>query len=107
MRRPANERGAAGRGCKEKQLRTCLGCGVKDRQERLLPLALHEAGRVVADEGRRLSGRHAYCCRNATCLARLLRNKKRIARALRATAVDFDEGFTISSGVSHEESESL
>lgn len=83
--------GAAGRR-KEKQLRTCLGCSVKDRQERLLPLGLQEGKRLVPDEGRRLPGRHVYCCRTAACLERLLRNRKRIARALRAEAVEFDEG---------------
>ncbi|MEW6502097.1 MAG: YlxR family protein [Thermodesulfobacteriota bacterium] len=92
MTRPASEVQPAARRRKEKQLRTCLGCGVKDRQERLLPLALDGAGRVVADEGRRRPGRHGYCCRNAACLERLVRNRKRIARALRAEAVEFDEG---------------
>lgn len=93
MTKPASEPDRPVGRRQEKQRRTCLGCGAKDRQERLLPLALHGAGRVVvADEGRRLPGRHAYCCRNAACLERLLRNRKRIARALRVEAVEFDEG---------------
>lgn len=92
MTRSASNRNLAGGRRKEKQIRTCLGCGAKERQERLLPLALQEAKRLVADAQRRMPGRHVYCCRTAACLKRLLQNKKRIARALRAEAVDFDEG---------------
>lgn len=92
MRVPASETPAASQRRQEKQLRTCLGCGAKDRQEHLLPLAFTGPGRVGPDVERRLPGRHVYCCRTEVCLKRLMKNRKRVARALRAEAVEFDEG---------------
>jgi predicted RNA-binding protein YlxR (DUF448 family) len=65
---------------------------MKNRQEELWPFALSGPRLVVPDRERRMPGRHVYCCQTAACLGRLMKNRKRVARALRAEAVEFDEG---------------
>lgn len=77
---------------KQKQLRTCLGCGIKLQQHELCGFVRRPNGLVVEDNDRRVAGRHVYCCRTAVCMARFIKNKKRIARAFRSETVQFDEG---------------
>jgi hypothetical protein len=59
-------------------LRTCVACGRRAPQRRLLRLAVSR-GRVAADPGRRLQGRGAYLCPAPECRERLAgqRNKSR------------------------------
>ncbi len=59
---------------RESPMRTCVVCGRNLPQAALLRLAL-SAGRVVADQGRRLPGRGAYVCPRPACLAGLEQRK--------------------------------
>ncbi|HHB76750.1 MAG TPA: DUF448 domain-containing protein [Desulfobulbus sp.] len=61
-------------------MRTCKGCGVK-RPQRELRRFVVEKGVMV--ESRIFPGRAVYCCRQETCLERLLKNKKALNRAFR------------------------
>ncbi|MDA8160647.1 MAG: YlxR family protein [Desulfobacteraceae bacterium] len=62
-------------------VRTCLGCGRRLPQAELVRLVARE-GLVVADFGRVLPGRGGYCCPNAGCYRRLIRQGRRLAWAL-------------------------
>jgi len=61
-------------------MRTCKGCREKKPQGELRRFVV-EKGVMV--ESRIFSGRAVYCCRQETCLDRLLKNKKALNRAFR------------------------
>jgi len=61
--------------------RTCVGCRVKDAQDRLLRVVAVR-GEVVPDPRRRLQGRGAYLHLRPECLA-LAERKRAFPRALR------------------------
>ncbi|HZU57780.1 MAG TPA: YlxR family protein [Actinocrinis sp.] len=61
--------------------RTCVGCRVRDAQERLLRLVAGE-GEVLPDPRRRLPGRGAYLHPRLACLA-LAERKRAFPRAFR------------------------
>jgi len=63
-------------------LRTCLGCGNKASKVELVRLVLSD-GVLVLDEKGVLPGRGAYCCRNRGCSHRLVKQRKKLAWALR------------------------
>ena len=59
--------------------RTCLGCGTRDDQQRLLRLAVTDQGRLVVDRDR---GRGGYLHRDAVCWRKFL-GRKALHRAFR------------------------
>lgn len=61
--------------------RTCVGCRVRDAQDRLLRVVAGE-GEVLPDPRRRLPGRGAYLHRRLDCLA-LAERKRAFPRAFR------------------------
>lgn len=61
--------------------RTCVGCRVRDAQDRLLRVVAGE-GEVLPDPRRRLPGRGAYLHRRLECLA-LAERKRAFPRAFR------------------------
>ncbi len=63
-------------------VRTCLGCGTKANKNELVRLVVLD-GVLVADGKGLLPGRGAYCCRNAGCYQRLVKQRKKLAWALR------------------------
>lgn len=63
-------------------LRTCLGCGQKADKALLVRLAV-SAGALVVDGKGILPGRGAYCCRKVECYRRLVKQRKKLAWALR------------------------
>ncbi|MBU0674063.1 MAG: DUF448 domain-containing protein [Proteobacteria bacterium] len=77
-------------------LRTCLGCGKKDTRGELYRFAVIDA-RLCHDDRKILPGRGVYCCREQGCLNRLLKNTKKVKRALRRDLLDLSgiEGLTV------------
>ena len=63
-------------------LRTCCGCGKRDRQAVLVRLALGPGGTLVADPARRQGGRGAYVHRSAPCWDGFVRGRPYV-RSLR------------------------
>ncbi len=63
-------------------VRTCVGCGIKDSQKRMVRLVAASSSTVVVDEQRRLPGRGAWLHPLVGCYERL-RHSNRIAGALR------------------------
>jgi len=63
-------------------VRTCLGCGIKSNKAELVRLVV-SAGVLVADRMQVLPGRGVYCCRNHQCYQRLVKQRKKLAWALR------------------------
>ena len=61
--------------------RTCVGCRVRDAQDRLLRVVAAE-GEILPDPRRRLAGRGAYLHRRSECLA-LAERKRAFPRAFR------------------------
>jgi predicted RNA-binding protein YlxR (DUF448 family) len=61
--------------------RTCVGCRVRDAQDRLLRVVAGE-GEVLPDPRRHLPGRGAYLHRRLACLA-LAERKRAFPRAFR------------------------
>lgn len=61
--------------------RTCVGCRVRDAQDRLLRVVAVE-GEILPDPRRRLTGRGAYLHRRPECLA-LAERKRAFPRAFR------------------------
>jgi len=62
-------------------IRTCLGCGKKAEKHHFIRFALLN-GQITVDDGFRLGGRGAYCCRQEKCLRNLLKKERKLARAL-------------------------
>ena len=63
-------------------VRTCLGCGAKSQKVELIRLVV-AAGCLVTDPKQVLPGRGVYCCRNIKCYQRLVKQRKKLAWALR------------------------
>jgi len=61
--------------------RTCVGCRVRDAQDRLLRVVAAE-GEILPDPRRRLAGRGAYLHHRPECLA-LAERKRAFPRAFR------------------------
>lgn len=64
-------------------IRTCLGCRTTTTKEALWRFAIDGAGVVRIDSSGKLPGRGAYCCRNAHCMQRFIKDTKRLSRAFR------------------------
>ena len=62
--------------------RTCLGCGRKTSKAALVRLVV-SAGALVVDTKGRLPGRGVYCCRTVECWRRFVKQRKKLAWALR------------------------
>lgn len=63
-------------------VRTCLGCGAKLKKTELVRLVV--LNRILLADGKgRLPGRGVYCCRQAGCYLRLMKQRKKLAWALR------------------------
>lgn len=80
---------------KGKPVRTCLACGEKIRQERLLRFAAGQDGLVMLDAKGRLAGPGVYCCPNYRCLAVFVKKSGKILRALRKTKIDCSAIFSL------------
>ena len=66
---------------KKYPLRTCIGCRIVERKDKLMRLVVNDQGEVVVDKSGRLAGRGAYVC-NRDCLQKALQ-QNRLHRALR------------------------
>jgi len=65
-------------------VRTCLGCGLKATKSTLVRLVLSN-GALVSDAKGVLPGRGAYSCRQTSCFSRVLKQRKRLAWAMRCS----------------------
>ena len=73
-------------------IRTCFGCGVKKNKKDFWRLSLNkDIGVISWDSKYLLGGRGVYCCMDKLCVQRLLKNKKRLARAFRVEVVEWSE----------------
>ena len=72
--------------------RTCLGCGAKRSKTALCRFAVDDRGILRVNDHGTLSGRGVYCCRNKSCLEMLLKNRRKLSKALRVRQVEVDEG---------------
>lgn len=68
-------------------VRTCLGCGAKLGKEALVRFAM-ASGELMIDERARQPGRGVYCCRKMSCFEGLLKQRKKLAWALRCQVRD-------------------
>lgn len=82
-------------------VRTCLGCGSKSKKVELVRLVV-TAGSLVVDRKQALPGRGAYCCRNLRCYQRLVKQRKKLAWALRSPGADQPENLAVSQGLAVE-----
>ena len=57
-------------------LRICVGCREKKPKRELLRLVRTPGGEIRLDPGGKMSGRGAYICRQASCLAKALKGKR-------------------------------
>lgn len=71
-------------------VRTCLGCGQKKVKQELIRLVYDGQNEVIVDTSRRLPGRGVYWCGADDCAARLKKNIKRLAWALRLQGTHFN-----------------
>ena len=62
-------------------VRTCVGCGTRDRRAALARLVIH-AGALVVDAGKRAGGRGAYLHTRAAC-AKAFTRRGGFVRSLR------------------------
>jgi uncharacterized protein len=70
-------------------VRMCVGCRVRSDKSDLVRLAWN--GRLVVDVAKVQPGRGAYLHRDPQCLQLAIR-RRAVARALRVSSVDLDEG---------------
>ena len=73
-------------------IRTCVACRRSDAKQGLLRVVRQADGTVVYDTKGKLSGRGAYVCAAAQCIA-LARKQKKLERALRVSGLS-DELFS-------------
>lgn len=66
---------------KKHPLRTCIGCKVVERRDKLMRLVLNKKSEAVVDNTGKALGRGAYVC-SQECLKKAI-EEKRLARALR------------------------
>lgn len=64
-------------------VRTCIACGLKTEVSMLLRVVRRSNGDIAPDPKRRLSGRGAHVCKNASCLNKAI-EKRLFNRAFRA-----------------------
>lgn len=69
-------------------VRTCLGCGKKLLQNKMLRFVADRNGVLEVDLKKSLPGRGVYCCSDYRCLFRFMKKKGRLLRALRITKID-------------------
>ena len=82
-------------------VRTCLGCGTKLKKTELVRLVALDRV-LIADGKGLLPGRGAYCCRNARCYLRLMKQRKKLAWALRCQEEGAMGPLVVSQGLSAE-----
>ena len=82
-------------GCR---VRTCLGCGAKSQKVELIRLVV-AAGGLVTDPKQVLPGRGVYCCRNLKCYQRLVKQRKKLAWALRYHETEKVGALVVSQGL--------
>ncbi len=70
-------------------IRTCVACRATDAKRGLLRVVRQADGTVVYDPKGKLSGRGAYICAQAGCVA-LARKQKKLERSLKVAAVPED-----------------
>jgi predicted RNA-binding protein YlxR (DUF448 family) len=67
-------------------IRTCVACRATDEKRDLLRVVRQPDGSVLYDPKGKLSGRGAYICASASCIA-LARKQKRLERSLKVSSV--------------------
>lgn len=67
-------------------IRTCVACRATDEKRDLLRVVRQPDGSVLYDPKGKLSGRGAYICASASCIA-LARKQKRLERSLKVSGV--------------------
>lgn len=67
-------------------IRTCVACRATDEKRDLLRIVRQPDGSVLYDPKGKLSGRGAYICASASCIA-LARKQKRLERSLKVSSV--------------------
>ena len=72
-------------------LRTCLGCGRKGPNGKLVRIVMID-GVLTIDVQGRLPGRGAYVCPRKECIEQLLEKKGRLSYSLRASLPPDAEG---------------
>lgn len=63
-------------------VRMCLGCGARLAKQELVRL-VKAAGELMIDDAGGQPGRAVYCCRKTGCFQRLIKQRKKLAWALR------------------------
>lgn len=72
-------------------VRTCIVCRRKALKSELVRFA-GKQGEVVEDMQKRESGRGVYCCPAEKCSSQLLKNKKKLNKALRLQDYSNEDG---------------
>lgn len=75
-----------------------MGCGQKAAKALLVRLAM-SSGALVVDVKGVLPGRGAYCCPQAGCYQRLVKQRKKLAWALRCQEQDQKGAFALTPGL--------
>jgi hypothetical protein len=78
---------------KHTPIRTCVACRNTDEKRDLLRVVRQPDGTVIHDPKGKLSGRGAYVCASAECIA-LARKQKRLERSLKVSGLT-DELFAV------------
>ncbi len=68
-------------------MRQCLGCNEHKPKTELIRVLRTPEGEIILDTTGKKSGRGAYLCKNAVCLARL-KKSRRLDRTLECTVPD-------------------
>ena len=63
-------------------LRTCIGCGLKQPQSKMIRISRTVNGEINVDKGKRSPGRGAYICGNEECVEKIIK-KHKLNRAFR------------------------
>ncbi len=71
---------------KKLPIRTCLGCGKKVFKVDMLRFVWHDS-QLCYDSKGLINGRGFYGCDNESCLQAIIKNPKKVARALRCQAI--------------------
>lgn len=82
-------------------VRTCLGCGVKVNKTELVRFVVFD-GCLAVDGKQVVPGRGAYCCRKIQCYHRFVKQRKKLAWALRYHDREELGGIALSQGLDAE-----